>query len=175
MYPVYNVVLKKKARWRRWRQADLLWIWGQLIYRTGSRTARAVPTDNLVWGRRKNHPKKANKTPLLCWVWWCMPLFPALRRQRQEDSFDFLVNLVYIMSSRTSQEYTLCFKKERTDGMWSYVNSEFIYIWGCICLFACFNAKVCLCLHQSAGIKGMHHHSWLCLHFWENMKEKVPL
>lgn len=29
---------------------------------------------------------------------------------------------------------TLCFKKERTDGMWSYVNSEFIYIWGCICL-----------------------------------------
>lgn len=30
-----------------------------------------------------------------------------------------------------------------------------------VCLLACFNSKVCLCLLQSAGIKGMHHHSWL--------------
>lgn len=39
-----------------------------------------------------------------------MPLFPALRRQRQEI-FDFFVNLVYIMSSRTSQDYIVFQKR----------------------------------------------------------------
>jgi hypothetical protein len=28
--------------------------------------------------KKKNHKKKS-------WVWWCMPLIPALGRQRQAD------------------------------------------------------------------------------------------
>ena len=34
------------------------------------------------------------------WVWWCMPLIPALGRQRQEDLCEFKANLVHRMSSK---------------------------------------------------------------------------
>jgi hypothetical protein len=32
--------------------------------------------------------------------WWCMPLIPALRRQRQEDLCELEISLVYRVSSR---------------------------------------------------------------------------
>jgi len=32
--------------------------------------------------------------------WWHMPLIPALRRQRQEDLYEFWANLIYIGSFR---------------------------------------------------------------------------
>lgn len=36
----------------------------------------------------------------LCLAWWCMPLVPALREQRQADFYEFKDILVYIVSPR---------------------------------------------------------------------------
>ena len=41
-----------------------------------------------------------------CGVWWCTPLTPALRRQRQADLYEFEASLVYIVSSRTVRAVT---------------------------------------------------------------------
>jgi hypothetical protein len=35
--------------------------------------------------------------------WWCMPLIPALNRQRQVDLFEFKARLIYRASFRTSR------------------------------------------------------------------------
>ena len=37
------------------------------------------------------------------WLWWRMPLFPGLGRQRQADLCEFEASLVYRMSSRTAR------------------------------------------------------------------------
>jgi hypothetical protein len=37
------------------------------------------------------------------WAWWYMPLIPALRRQRQEDLYEFEASLVYRVSARTAR------------------------------------------------------------------------
>jgi hypothetical protein len=37
------------------------------------------------------------------WEWWCTPLIPALRRQRQVDLCEFQAILVYRESSRTAR------------------------------------------------------------------------
>ena len=36
-------------------------------------------------------------------TWWYMSLFPAPRRQKQADCYEFKASLVYIVSSRTAK------------------------------------------------------------------------
>ena len=42
------------------------------------------------------------KLPVITRRWWCMPLIPALRRQRQVGLCEFGASLVYRVSSRTA-------------------------------------------------------------------------
>lgn len=37
-------------------------------------------------------------------LWWCKPLFPALRWQRQEAVYEFKASLVFTMSSTTARD-----------------------------------------------------------------------
>ena len=37
-------------------------------------------------------------------VWWCMPLIPALRKQRHANIYKFKASLVYTTSSRTARD-----------------------------------------------------------------------
>lgn len=37
------------------------------------------------------------------WMWWCIPLTTALRKQKREDLFEFQTSLVYMESSRTAR------------------------------------------------------------------------
>lgn len=36
-----------------------------------------------------------------CWMWWRLPIIPALRRLRLEDCCKFEVRVGYVVSSRT--------------------------------------------------------------------------
>jgi hypothetical protein len=38
------------------------------------------------------------------WIWWCVPLIPAFRRQRQVDLCELEASLVYKVSSRTAKD-----------------------------------------------------------------------
>jgi hypothetical protein len=38
-------------------------------------------------------------------VWWCMPLSPALGRERQADLCEYQVSLIHIVSSRTTRAF----------------------------------------------------------------------
>ena len=51
---------------------------------------------------------------VLSWQQWCIPLIPALSRQRQEDLCEFKANLVYTVSSRTARttQRNLVLKKQ---------------------------------------------------------------
>lgn len=44
------------------------------------------------------------------WVWWCMSLIPAIKRQGQADLLEFEANLSYKASSRIAiaTQETLC-------------------------------------------------------------------
>jgi hypothetical protein len=47
-------------------------------------------------------------------LWWCIPLIPALWRQRQVDLYEFEANQVYGVSSRTARATKqLCLKTPR--------------------------------------------------------------
>ena len=50
-------------------------------------------------------------------VWWCTPLMPALRRQRQVEPWEFQASLVYVVSSRASQGYTGPQDNEKGEGL----------------------------------------------------------
>jgi hypothetical protein len=56
-----------------------------------SRTARTIQRSP-VSKKKKKKKKRIN----LGWVWWCMPLIPALARKRQMDLCEFGTILVYI-------------------------------------------------------------------------------
>jgi hypothetical protein len=43
-----------------------------------------------------NHEKQ-------CWAHWCMPLIPALGRQREVNLCDLRASLVYTVTSRTAR------------------------------------------------------------------------
>ena len=42
------------------------------------------------------------KDVIMCKPWWCTPLIPGLRRQRQADQFKFEASLIYKVSSTKS-------------------------------------------------------------------------
>ena len=46
------------------------------------------------------------KDYLLARQWWCTPVIPALRRQRQGDLCQFKASLVYRVSSRMARAVT---------------------------------------------------------------------
>lgn len=43
------------------------------------------------------------KAPVQSWAWWCMPVIPTLRRQRQAKLCEFKASLVSIVSSWPSR------------------------------------------------------------------------
>jgi hypothetical protein len=59
---------------------DLCKFKASLVYRANSRTARATQR-NPVSKKKKRRKKKQKKASSR--AWWCMPLIPALGRQRQ--------------------------------------------------------------------------------------------
>lgn len=111
---------------------DLLWIWGQLIYRTGYRTARAVLTDNLVWGRRESPQKnKQNPSTLLSVVVHCFIPSP----QEAETRDLWFLGQPGLHNEFQNQSGVHCVSKKNEQmgcGHMSILN--LIYIW-CICLF----------------------------------------
>ena len=40
------------------------------------------------------------------WVWWCITLIPALRRQTKSDLPEFQANLIYRVGFRTARVVT---------------------------------------------------------------------
>ena len=49
----------------------------------------------------------------LRWPWWCTPLIPALRRQRQVDLCEFEASLVYRARSRAVTQRNPVSKKKK--------------------------------------------------------------
>jgi hypothetical protein len=52
----------------------------------------------MLWCNEERKEKKPN-----CQMWWCTPLMPALRRQREEDLWEFKASLPHKASSRTTR------------------------------------------------------------------------
>jgi hypothetical protein len=50
-----------------------------------------------------SHIHKKKKNTQIAGQWWDLPLIPA-ERQRQVDLFEFDINLVYRVSSRTARD-----------------------------------------------------------------------
>ena len=87
------------------------WFYLAWWVRSGRQTIHTEPTS---WGLYSivshiptctfPHPHLVNKRSSS--QWWCAPLIPALRRQRQVNLCEFEASLVYRTSSRTAKTVT---------------------------------------------------------------------
>jgi hypothetical protein len=56
----------------------------------------------MILGKKMEISKRNNKENMyFSQVYWCTPLIPALRGQRQADLCEFKASLIYLMNSRT--------------------------------------------------------------------------